>query len=222
MNVDAAFQAKYISMARLLWDASLGVPEDIPESYTEHLNHEYVGGDISMGPLLSKFESFSELEPEEIEEAIEILGRVNPSDWPYIGDIESVSVEELLRVYDEDATDLEGFNFVEDNLGTAEKVEKVLIEVISSVFGAKVSTIRSEKGYFANPKNNFLQEDDGTFAGTFEYDGKKFMFEVAPSEDGWLATYRMHWDDIGKLPPRTDKKEEDKDHTRRVRHRSWK
>ena len=220
--MDAAFQAKYISMARLLWDASLGVPEDIPDSYTEHLSHEYVDGDISMGSLLSKVEDYSELEPEEIEEAIEMLGKVNPSDWPYIGDIESVSVEELLRVYDEDATDPEGYNFVEDNLGTAEKVEKVLIEVISSVFGAKGSTIRSEKGYFANPKNNFLQEDDGTFAGTFEYNGKKFIFEVAPAEDGWLVTYRMHWDDIGKLPPRTDKKEEDKDHTRRVRHRSWK
>jgi hypothetical protein len=175
-----------------------------------------------MGPLLSKFESFSELEPEEIEEAIELLGRVNPSDWPYIGDIESVSVEELLRVYDEDATDPEGFNFVEDNLGTAEKVEKVLIEVISSVFGAKVSTIRSEKGYFANPKNNFLQEDDGTFAGTFSYGDNKFIFEVYPDEQGWGVTYRLHWDSLKDLPPRTDKKEENKDHTRRVRHRSWK
>ena len=219
---DEAYQAKLLPVVRLLWEASKGDPSAIPADYCEHLYHCYSDGCVSLAPAVSKVEDYSELEPEEIEEAIEILGRVNPSDWPYIGDIESVSVEELLRVYDEDATDPEGFNFVEDNLGTAEKVEKVLIEVISSVFGAKVSTIRSEKGYFANPKNNFLQEDDGTFAGTFEYDGKKFMFEVAPAEDGWLATYRMHWDDIGKLPPRTDKKEENKDHTRRVRHRSWK
>ena len=209
-------------MARLLWDASLGVPEDIPDNYTECLSHEYVDGDISMGSLLSKVEDYSELEPEEIEEAIELLGKVNPSDWPYLEDIESVSVEELLRVYDKDATDPQGFNFVEDNLGTAEKVEKVLIEVISSVFGAKVSTIRSEKGYFANPKNNFLQEDDGTFAGTFEYDGKRFIFEIAPSENGWICTYRLHWDSLKDLPPKTSEKEENKDQTRRVRHRSWK
>ena len=219
---DKAFQVKYLSAARLLWEAAEGCPEDIPSDYSQHLSHTYINGDVSLGCLLPKVEDYSEMEPEEIEEAIELLGRVNPSDWPYIGEISGISLEELLRVYDSDATDPEGFNFVEDNLGTAEKVEKVLIEVISSVFGAKVSTIRSEKGYFANPKNNFLQEDDGTFAGTFEYDGKKFMFEVAPSEDGWLATYRMHWDDIGKLPPRTDKKEEDKDHTRRVRHKGWK
>ena len=123
-------------------------------------------------------------------------------------------------VYDEDASE---FDFVEDNLSTAERVEKVLIKVISSVFGDKVSTIRSEKGYFANPKNNFLQEDDGTFAGTFMYDGNKFMFEVAPSEDGWICTYRLHWKSLDDLPPVHDEDNKDKnDYTRRVRHRGWK
>jgi hypothetical protein len=126
----------------------------------------------------------------------------------------------LLHVYDENASE---FDFVEDNLSTAEKVEKVLIEVISSVFGDRVSTVRSEKGYYANPKNNFLQEDDGTFAGTFEYDGNKFLFEVAPAENGWLCTYRMHWDSIDKLPPINQSDDETQtDYTRHVRHRGWK
>jgi hypothetical protein len=170
--------------------------------------------------LLPKLEEFSELEDYEVEEAIEMLGKVSPEDWPEVEDIEGVSVEELLRIYDEDASE---FDFVEDNLSTAEKVEKCLIEVISSVFGDKVSTIRSEKGYFANPKNNFLQEDDGTFAGTFMYDGNKFMFEIAPTEDGWLCTYRMHWDSVDKLPPLHDEDTNDRnDYTRRVRHRGWK
>jgi len=165
-------------------------------------------------------EDYSEMEDFEIEEAIELLGKVSPGDWPDIEDIEGVSAEELLRVYDEDAS---VFEFVEDNLSTAEKVEKVLIEVISSVFGDKVSTIRSEKGYFANPKNNFLQEDDGTFAGTFMYDGNRFMFEVAPSEDGWICTYRMHWDSIDKLPPfHNEDNKDSNNYTRRVRHRGWK
>ena len=220
MNVDAAFQAKYISMARLLWDASLGVPEDIPDSYTEHLSHEYVDGNISMGPLLSKFESYSELEDYEIEEAIEMLGKVSPTDWPNVEDIEGISVEDLLHIYDKPAT---CFDYVEDNLSTAEKTEKVLIEVISSVFGDRVSDVSSEKGYFPNPKNKFLQEEDGTFAGTFMYDGNKFMFEVAPAEDGWICTYRMHWDSLDSLPPLHDEDTNDKnDYTRRVRNRGWK
>jgi hypothetical protein len=217
---DAAYQAKYLGIARLLWQVSEGDPTRIPLDYAEHLNHTYVDGDISLAPLLTKFDYTEGLEDFEVEEAIEMLGRVKPEDWPMVEDIEGVSVEELLRIYDEDASE---FNFVEDNLSTAERVEKVLIEVISSVFGDKVSTIRSEKGYFANPKNNFLQEEDGTFAGTFMYDGSKFMFEVAPTESGWLCTYRMHWDSVDKLPPVPQQDDQnDNDYTRRVRNRGWK
>ena len=138
---DKAFQSKYPAVARLLWEASEGCPENIPGYYAGHLSHTYVDGDVSLGNLLHKVEEFSEMDEEEIEEAIEMLGKVNPEDWPNFEDIESISLEEVLRVYDEDAS---GFDFVEDNLSTAEKVEKVLIEVISSVFGDKVSTIRSE------------------------------------------------------------------------------
>lgn len=219
---DKAFTAKYISMARLLWEASEGCPENIPSDYCGHLSHDYIDGSVSLGHLLNRVENYSEMEPEEIEEAIEMLGRVNPNDWPNVEDIEGISLEELLRVYDSDATDPEGYNFVEDNLSTAEKVEKVLIEVISSVFGDRVSTIRSEKGYYASPKNNFLQEDDGTFAGTFQYDGNKYIFEVYPDEQGWGVTYRLHWDALDKLPPYHDDDDPDKtDYTRRVRNRGW-
>jgi hypothetical protein len=217
---DAAYQAKYLPMARLLWDASQGVPQDIPSDYCEHLHHKYIDGDISLVPLLSKFDYTEGLEDSEVEEAIEMLGKVCPNDWPNLEDIEGVSVEELLRIYDEDASSLD---FVEDNLSTAEKVEKVLIEVISSVFGDRVSEIRSEKGYFANPKNNFLQEEDGTFAGTFKHGDNKFIFEVAPAEDGWLCTYRMHWDSLEKLPPIPQQDDQSKtDYTRKVRNRGWK
>ncbi len=220
--MDAAYQAKYLGMARLLWEASNGNPRDIPVNYSEHLSHKYVDGDISLVGLLPLIEDYSELDPFEIEEAIEMLGKVSPGDWPDVEDIEGVSLEELLRVYDTDATDPEGFNFVEDNLSTAEKVEKCLIEVISSVFGDRVSTIRSEKGYFANPKNNFLQEEDGTFAGTFMFGDHKFIFEVYPDEQGWGVTYRLHWDSADKLPPKHDEDDSTKNnYTRRVRHRGW-
>ena len=216
---DAAYQAKLLPMARLLWEASKGDPSGIPLDYAEHLHHTYSDGSVSLAPLLPRMEDYSELEDFEIEEAIEYLGKVNPEDWPDIEHIESVSVEKLLESYD----DAQEFDFVEDNLGTSEKVEKVLIEVISSVFGDKVDSIRSEKGYYANPKNNFLQEDDGTFAGTFMYDGNKFIFEIAPSEEGWICTYRMHWDSVDKLPPLQEKTEKEKANTsRHIRYRGWK
>jgi hypothetical protein len=206
-------------MARLLWEASEGDPCQIPFEYAAHLNHDWADGDISLVSLLPKFDYTEGLEDFEITEAIEMLGKVSPEDWPNMEDIEGISVEDLIKAYDEDACN---FDYVEDNLSTAEKVEKVLIEVISSVFGDKVSSIRSEKGYFANPKNNFLQEEDGTFAGTFDYDGNKYLFEVAPAEDGWICTYRLHWDSVKSLPPKVEEDEKDKDYTRKVRHRGWK
>jgi len=217
---DKAFQSKYLSVARLLWEAAEGCADRIPIQYAEHLSHTYVNGDISLGSLLPRVEDYSELDGVDIEEAIEMLGRVNPGDWPDVEEISGISLEELLRVYDESAT---GFDFVEDNLGTAEKVEEALMEVISSVFGDQVSNIRSEKGFFPNQKNNFLQEEDGTFAGMFSYEGNKFMFEIAPSEDGWLCTYRMHADSLDKLPPIPSEDDDSKsDYTRRLRHRGWK
>ena len=218
--MDSAFTAKYLGIARMLWQASEGDPSRIPQDYAEHLNHSFVDGDISLGSLLPLVEDYSELEDFEIEEAIEMLGKVNPDDWPLLEDIEGVSLSDFLRAFDDEGE--EEYDFVEDNLSTAEKVEKVLIEVISSVFGDKVSTIRSEKGFYANPKNNFLQADDGTFEGTFMYDGHKFMFEVYPDEQGWGVTYRLHWNSVDKLPPHHDEDDPEKnDYTRRVRHRGW-
>ena len=219
--MDAAYSARYLSIARLLWQASEGDPSRIPQDYAEHLNHSFVDGDISLGSLLPLVEDYSEMDEVEIEEAIEMLGKVNPDDWPLLEDIEGVFLSDFLRAFDDEG---EGeYDFVEDNLSTAEKVEKVLIEVISSVFGDKVSTIRSEKGFYANPKNNFLQADDGTFEGTFMYDGHKFMFEVYPDEQGWGVTYRLHWNSVDKLPPHHDEDDPEKnDYTRRVRHRGWK
>lgn len=218
--MDSAYQAKYLSIARMLWNASEGDPSGIPEHYAAHLSHDYTDGTVSLVNLLPKFEYTEGLEPEEIEEAIELLGKVNPNDWPYVEDVQGVDIEELLKVYDEDAWDTE-FNFVEDNLSTAEKVEKVLKEVISSVFGDRVHTIRNRNNNYPTPDNNFLQLGDGTFEGTFKYDGNTFKFEVAPAEDGWICTYRMSEDDLDRLPAQLPD-DKDKKYTRRsVRSRSW-
>jgi len=216
---DTAYQAKYLAVSRFLWDASKGVPENIPSDYCEYLNHEYRDGDVSFASLIRKLDYTEGLEEWEIEEAIELLGKVNPDDWPLLEDVESVSVQDLLK---EDSDVEENPEFVEDNLSTSEKVEKVLAETISSVFGAEVSEIRSEKGYYPNPKNHFLQEDDGTFAGTFSHEGKKFLFEVFPDEQGWTVTYRMHLEDVKKLPKLSHQDDEKvKDYSRQVRNRGW-
>ena len=146
---DTAYQAKYLSVSRILWDASKGVPENIPSDYCEYLNHEYRDGDVSFASLIRKLDYTEGLEEWEIEEAIELLGKVNPDDWPLLEDVESVSVQDLLN---EDSEVEENPEFVEDNLSTSEKVEKVLIDTISSVFGAEVSEVRSEKGFYPTLK----------------------------------------------------------------------
>lgn len=206
----------------MLWNASEGNPESIPDHYAQHLSFVYSDGDISLASLLNRFEFSEELEEAEIEEAIEMLGKVSPQDWPFDADVEGVDVAELLRVYDEDA--VQEFDYVEDNLGTAEKTEKVLQKVISSVFGAEVDTVRSNSNAFPSAQNNFLQEQDGTFSGTFKYGDNQFKFEIAPTEAGWLCTYRMSEKSLDNLPPMPPEDKKDKNDfsgTRRVRYRGW-
>jgi hypothetical protein len=224
---DAAYQAKYLSMARLLWEAAEGLPKRIPNTYSGYLEHDYADGSVSLAPLINRFEYAETLEPEEWDEAVEILGKVNPSDWPFTDDITSVNVEELLRIYDSDASSFEDSeNFVEDSLGTGERCEKVLQSVIESVFGSPVEKVRSNSGDFPKEENKFLQKPDGTFAGTFLHNDHKFHFEIAPTESGWLCTYRMSVSSLDGLPPipNEDKEEEDptkKNYSRRIRHRGW-
>jgi hypothetical protein len=225
---DAAYQAKYLSMARLLWEAAEGLPERISNDYSNYLRHDYVDGSVSFAPLINKFDFADGLEPEEWDEAVEILGKVNPADWPFVDDIVSVDAEELLRIYDQDATpDGDTQDFIEDSLGCGEKCEQVLQRVIESVFGSPVEKIRSNSGDFPKEENKFLQKGDGTFAGTFMHGDHKFNFEIAPTESGWLCTYRMKADSLDSLPPvPNEHKDEDdetkQDYKRRVRARGWK
>ena len=222
---DAAYQAKYLSMARLLWDCSKGNPAEIPSDYTEHLEHRYSDGSVSLVPALSKFEFADTLEPEEWDEAIELLSKVSEEDWPFIEDITSINAEELLRCHDEIEEDFA--DFVEDNLGTAEKIEKGLAAVIKSVLGESVDNIRGKGGSYPSPSNNFLQQSDGTFAGSFTHDSHKFDFEIFPDENGWTCTYRLDAATLDGLPPlhNEDRPEDDEKKTKNkksTRNRGWK
>jgi hypothetical protein len=219
--MDSAYFAKYLSIARMLWDASEGDPLGIPSHYSNHLAHTYVDGDISLAPLLNRFEDYEFIEDYEFDEAVELLGKVRPEDWPNIEDIESVNLRDLLNPLSEDEVD-----FAEDNLGTAQTIEKGLAKVIESVLGEPVDNIRGGGGGYPSSDNNFLQEGDGTFKGTFKHGEHKFDFQIFPDENGWTVTYRLSAESLDSLPPfhDEDKDEDDptkKDYTRKSRNKGW-
>lgn len=219
--LDAAYQAKYLGVARMLWDASEGDPSDIPESYLGHLAHTYSDGDVSLVPLLSKFDCSEELEDYELEEAIELLGKVRPNDWPDPGDIALVDPAALLCDDDNDHDDDHHYHndFAETTL--EEKVEQVLTHAIESVFGQKVDKVRSTTGKFFGKDNGYGKSGDGSFTGKFEFDGKKFDFEVQPDPDGWTLQYRMTAESFDSLPPIPPEEGNKKDKEGAIRSRRW-
>jgi hypothetical protein len=204
--MDSAYTAKYLAVAKMLWDASEGNPARIPGHYAEHLHHRYSDGDISMAHLLPKFDYVEGLENYELEEAIEMLGKVSPDDWPFSADIQCVNAEELLRIYDDDACSMD---FAETPGTTSEKAELVLRHAIESVFGDKVDKVRSSNGQFPDVDNQYLQQPDGSFKGSFEYSGNKFDFTIEPDETSWTMQYRMAAASLDKLPPVTNVPHED-------------
>lgn len=214
--MDSAYSAKFLAVAKMLWDASEGNPARIPGHYAEHLRHEYNDGDVSLAYLLPKFDHAEGLEDFELEEAIEMLGKVNPEDWPYPEDIDSIDTEELLRVYDEDACSLD---YAETPGTTSERAELVLRHAIESVFGDTVDKVRSTSGEYPDEDNQYLQEPDGSFRGSFEYDGKKFDFQLEPDELGWTLQYRMTAKAFDSLPPITDM---DSQTDESARNKGWK
>ena len=209
--MDGAYSARYLSVAKTLWSASEGDPARIPSNYADHLRHEYRDGDISLVHLLPKFEHVEGLEDFEVEEAIEMLGKVHPEDWPYPGEVESVDVEELLKIYDEDAS---SFDFAETPGTTSEKAELVLRHAIESVWGDVVQKVRSESGDFPNVGNGYLQQPDGSYRGRFEYGGNTFDFQLEPDETGWTLEYRMQAKSLDSLPPITDMDSQEEESSR--------
>jgi hypothetical protein len=172
---------------------------------------------VSLLSAFSKFSVSSELENWELDEAIEMLSKVEPEFWP---DPESIERLDLGAIFLDNQD--ETFEFVEDNLGSSEKAQKVILAVIHSVFGETVNTIRDKSGNYPSPRNNFLQDKDGTFSGTFGFEGFKFLFEILPTEQGWVCTYRMSEKSLDSLEKLTDTKGTKKSQQhRKVRHRGW-
>lgn len=203
MPQDAAYLAKINPIARLLVESSCGDFNAIPSWYSDFLYHEYDDGDVSLMGTLSKFRSESGLESWELDDIFDLISKVDPDRWPDPDDIESVDTDRLVSYHFSE----ECPEFVEDNLGASEKVQRVLKAVIESVFEDSVGTIRDKKGKFPSPSNNFLQSKDGTFEGTFKHGDFEFLFEVTPTESGWICSYRLSEKSLDKLEFPEPKKE---------------
>lgn len=222
MSSDSAYFTKALPIARLLIEVSKGNFDNVPEEYYDYLYHEYRDGCISLAPGISKFDYHEDLENWELDEAIELISKVKPSFWPDLEDIESIDVPSLLD-YHSDNIGSNSEDFVEDNLGTSDKVQKVLSAVIESVFGDRVDSLRDRSGNYPSPKNNFLQDNDGTFSGTFKHNDLVFLFEVAPTELGWICTYRLSEKSLDsiKRPESTEKESAPKKSRKHIRRRGW-
>ena len=218
--LDQAYISKYISVAKMLWNASECNPASIPSTYTIHLSHCYNDGDVSLAPLLNKFDCSEEITDLDFEEALEILGKVSPEDWPFYSDIVSVDVDALIRIYDEDATPYtEDFNESEHEMSV--QVEKVLAHCIESVFGEKVEKVRSAGGGYFGKDGQFGQDETGTFSGTFEYNSSKFDFQIYPDDSGWSVSYRLTPESLDSLPPVPPEDGKQVVEDRKVRQRRW-
>ena len=219
--MDGAYTQKYLAVATMLLDASGGDPSRIPWHYAEHLRHEYHDGDISLVHLLPRLDHLEGLEDFEIDEALELLSRVTPGDWPDPEDIQKINPAELLRMNDSDTDDT--LNYVESAATASEKAEKVLRHTIESVFGDKVDKVRSTSGEYPDVDNQYLQTEGGSFEGSFEYDGKKFDFTIEPDESGWTVQYRLTAKSLDNLPPvPPDSVQNDTDTEKKSHGRGWK
>lgn len=202
----------------LVFEGAKGDWDNVAEPYLEYFHHSFDNGDISLLPLFPLVENTEDLAQDELQSVIGVLSRVNPGEWPDAESIESIDALMLLEEQQREPLD-----FVEDNLGTSEKVHKVLKTVIEDTFGAPVSTIRSKSGSFPDPGNHFLMEKDGTFSGTFKYEKHTFQFEIAPTESGWLCTYRLSEKSLDRVD-RVDnfrKKRGNPFQKKRIRRRGW-
>lgn len=223
MTSDSAYFATAKRSLSALVQGAEGSWYEIPKGYLNYFHHEFADGDVSLLPAAFSFDNVDGVEDWQMGEVIDLLSKVDPREWPDCDSIACTDVEELIYSLDNGANQAEVMEYVEDNLGTSEKTQRVLKGVLESVFGKGVETIRSKQGKFPSPSNNFLQDKDGTFAGTFKFDSHLFDFEIAPTEKGWICTYRLDEKSLDNLekPEFKGRRKDDKVKHRKVRSQGW-
>jgi hypothetical protein len=167
-----------------------GVFARIPENYSHHLTHEYSDGDISLLSRIHTFEFSEEMEDWQVEEAVHMLAKVDPGDWPEPDSITSISLDDVYHEAEYSYAETEDFAEVSDmEYGT--KVAKMFKSAIESVFGAEVDSVGTSKGEIPSKSNGYCKDGDG-FRGTFEHEGKKFTFELCKDEKNeWHLAYKL-------------------------------
>ena len=174
---------------------------------------------MSLAPLIPLFDNSGGIEDYEFLEAIEILGKVHPRDWPEQVDIAAIYPGEVIR--DDDDPEMDEYQDFSEKT-TSEKVEEVLRHTIESVFGERVDKVRATGGKYFEQGNNYGREGDGTFKGIFEYHGSVFDFSISPDERGWTCEYRMSPASFDSLPPIPPEEVKKKDYSKgAARRRGW-
>jgi hypothetical protein len=203
---DQSFSEGARRVADLLWETTGGNPSAIPPSYLETLRHEYADGKVSMLEFIDKVDLGPNATYDDYCEAVELLLRVNPEDFPNPNAIVEIQTDHLQYELEDDY-DFSEFDFAEDMAAPqgapagagdpmSNKMELFLKKVISSVYRDGVTNVTDAQGNPPNQANNYLLSQDGSkFEGIF-YDSppnaqaKQFPFTITEKgPDQWAIQY---------------------------------
>ena len=205
-SVDSQYQTQALRAVQTLMQGSGGVFSRIPESYANHLAHDYSDGDISLLSKINTFEFSEDLEDWQIEEAIHSLAKVDAEEWPDPEDIFAIDLDAVYHNVETDVEETEDFAEVSD-MEYGNKVARLLKAAIETIFGQEVDSVGTSKGE-APSKNNQYCKDGDCFKGSFTHDKKQFDFEFSKDEKNeWHLSYKLNKTSRDKLfKPSSDTK----------------
>jgi hypothetical protein len=191
-SIDSQYQVQALRAVQTLLQGSGGVFSRIPESYAKHLAHDYSDGSVSLLSKINTFEFSPDLESWQVDEAIEDLAKVSPTDWPLLDDIAMIDLDAVYRGDYEPALDYSEFEFAEvSDMEYGNKVGRMFKSAIESVFGQEIDAVGDQGGKAPSRSGGYCKDGDG-FRGTFEHDGKKFHFELCKDDAGdWHLAYSL-------------------------------
>lgn len=205
-SLDNKYKIEALRAVDILLQGANGDFQSIPDSYAQHLQHEYSEGNISLLSAINKFSYSSDLEDWQIEECLETLMDVDPNDWPNPEDISTVSLDAVYEDYSHSYTEnYEDFAELSD-MEYGSKVAKMFKNAIESVFGSEVESVGTSNGKTPNKNNRFCRDKD-SFKGTFVHDKKKFEFELCKDDKNeWHLAYTLEKSSQDKLFKPSNKK----------------
>lgn len=189
-SVDSQYQTQALRAVQTLMQGSGGVFSRIPESYANHLAHNYCDGDISLLSKINTFEFSEDLEDWQIEEAIHSLAKVDVDEWPDPKDISAINLDAVYHNVESNIEETEDFAEVSD-LEYGNKVGRLLKSAIESVFGQEVDAVGTSRGEGPSKNNRYCKDGD-CFKGSFTHDKKQFKFEFACDDNNeWHLAYEL-------------------------------